>query len=37
MISDEILNEVKERLVKNFQPQRVILFGSQARETADKP
>lgn len=36
MISEDILNELKERLVKKFQPQRIILFGSQARETADK-
>ena len=36
MISQEILAEVKDRLVEKFHPQRIILFGSQARETADK-
>lgn len=35
MISDEIINEVKDRLVQQFHPQRIILFGSQARGTAD--
>ena len=35
MITDEILCEVKERLVEGFAPERIILFGSQARETAD--
>jgi predicted nucleotidyltransferase len=35
MISDEILQKIKERLVNAFHPQRIILFGSQARETAD--
>jgi len=36
MISQEVLTEVKGRLVEKFHPQRIILFGSQARETADK-
>jgi uncharacterized protein len=35
MISDEVLNEVKQRLVDGFHPQKIILFGSQARGTAD--
>jgi predicted nucleotidyltransferase len=35
MVSDEILRLATERLVQQFQPQRVILFGSQARGTAD--
>jgi len=35
MISNEILLKVKERLVDGFRPDRIILFGSQARETAD--
>ncbi len=35
MISNETLLEVKERLVDGFAPERIILFGSQARETAD--
>ena len=36
MISEEVLNGVKDRLVEKFHPQRIILFGSQARETADE-
>ena len=35
MISNEILFEVRERLVDGFAPDRIILFGSQARGTAD--
>lgn len=35
MISQAILNEVTRRLVERFHPQRIILFGSQARGTAD--
>ena len=35
MISDKTLLEVKERLVDGFAPERIILFGSQARGTAD--
>jgi len=35
MISNETLLEVKERLVNGFGPERIILFGSQARGTAD--
>jgi predicted nucleotidyltransferase len=35
MISNETLLKVKERLVDGFRPDRIILFGSQARETAD--
>jgi predicted nucleotidyltransferase len=35
MINDEILNEVKQRLVNGFHPDKIILFGSQARGTAD--
>jgi len=35
MISDETLLEVKERLVDGFAPERIILFGSQARGAAD--
>ncbi len=35
MISNETLLEVKERLVDGFAPSRIILFGSQARGTAD--
>lgn len=36
MISEDILNELKNRIIKGFQPQRIILFGSHARETADE-
>jgi predicted nucleotidyltransferase len=35
MVSDEILRIATERLVQEFQPRRVILFGSHARGTAD--
>jgi len=35
MISNEVLQKIKERLVSSFRPQRIILFGSQARGTAD--
>ena len=35
MISDEILNEIRQRLVDRFHPDKIILFGSQARGTAD--
>lgn len=35
MVSNEILRIGTERLVRQFQPKRVILFGSHARGTAD--
>lgn len=35
MVSENILNEVTKRLVEQFAPTRIILFGSQARGTAD--
>ncbi|HNR13687.1 MAG TPA: nucleotidyltransferase domain-containing protein [Thermodesulfobacteriota bacterium] len=35
MISQETLQEATRRLIENFSPQRIILFGSQARGTAD--
>jgi predicted nucleotidyltransferase len=35
MVTDETLRLATERLVEQFRPQRVILFGSQARGTAD--
>ncbi len=35
MISNETLLKVRERLVDGFAPNRIILFGSQARGTAD--
>jgi len=36
MVSEQTLKSVVKRLVDGFQPQRIILFGSQARQTADK-
>ncbi len=35
MLSNETLLEVKERLVDGFHPEKILLFGSQARGTAD--
>jgi predicted nucleotidyltransferase len=35
MVTDETLSLATDRLVAQFRPQRVILFGSQARGTAD--
>lgn len=35
MISQEILNEATRRLVEKFHPEKIILFGSHARGTAD--
>ena len=35
MVSEQTLNEITRRLVDKFHPQAVILFGSQARGTAD--
>ena len=35
MISVDIIQEASRRLVEQFQPQRIILFGSHARGTAD--
>ena len=35
MLTETNLRLATERLVKHFRPQRVILFGSQARGTAD--
>jgi predicted nucleotidyltransferase len=36
MINQEILSEITDRLVKGFHPDKIILFGSQARGTADE-
>jgi len=36
MISKKTINEATRRLVEKFRPERIILFGSQARRTADK-
>jgi predicted nucleotidyltransferase len=35
MVSEQTLAEVTKRLVNNFHPYKIILFGSQARGTAD--
>lgn len=35
MLDFNILNEAKNRLVNQFHPKKIILFGSQARGTAD--
>jgi len=35
MVSEQILAEVTKRLVNGFHPHKIILFGSQARGTAD--
>jgi uncharacterized protein len=36
MISNKVLDEAVRRLVEKFHPEKIILFGSQARGTADK-
>lgn len=36
MINEEKIKEAVNRLVKKFQPKKIILFGSHARGTADK-
>jgi predicted nucleotidyltransferase len=36
MISNQILEEAARRLVEKFHPEKIILFGSQARGTADE-
>ncbi len=35
MVDKTVLVQVKKRLVAKFRPERIILFGSQARKTAD--
>ncbi len=35
MLAQQVLHEVVKRLVERFEPTRIILFGSQARGTAD--
>ena len=35
MVAEHVLKEVMRRLVKQFSPTRIILFGWQARGTAD--
>lgn len=36
MVSEQTLAEVTKRLVEGFHPDRIILFGSQARGTANE-
>jgi predicted nucleotidyltransferase len=36
MVSEETLAEITRRLVDGFHPDKIILFGSQARGTADE-
>lgn len=36
MVNEQTLAEITNRLVNGFQPDRIILFGSQARGTADE-
>ncbi|MBA4419144.1 MAG: nucleotidyltransferase domain-containing protein [Syntrophus sp. (in: bacteria)] len=36
MVNEDILKEAAERIVSRFHPQRIILFGSQARQSADE-
>lgn len=36
MINKKVIKEAAQRLVEGFHPQRIILFGSYARGTADK-
>lgn len=36
MIAQGVLNEVVRRLVEGFAPQRILLFGSQARGSGDQ-
>lgn len=35
MVAEQVLRDVVTRLVEQFEPARIILFGSQARGTAD--
>ena len=36
MVSEQIIHEATRRLAERFHPERIILFGSQARGTADR-
>ena len=36
MMAQQVLQEAAQRLVESFKPTRIILFGSQARGTADE-
>ncbi len=35
MVAQQVLHKAVKRLVERFEPDRIILFGSQARGTAD--
>lgn len=35
MLDDNLKDQIKERLLARFNPDKIILFGSQARDTAD--
>jgi predicted nucleotidyltransferase len=36
MVTYKVINEITKRLVDGFHPDQIILFGSQARGTANK-
>ena len=36
MLSEIVKDQIKERLLTKFNPDKIILFGSQARGTADE-
>ena len=36
MVKESTINEITRRLVSRFHPDKIILFGSQARGTADE-
>jgi predicted nucleotidyltransferase len=36
VVSKEVIREMKNRLVREFHPKRIILFGSQAGKSADE-
>ena len=35
MLSEIVKNQIKERLLSKFDPEKIIIFGSQAHGTAD--
>ncbi len=35
MLTEQVKNQIKERLLEKFNLEKIILFGSQARGTAD--
>ena len=35
MLNEELKEQIKERLLSKFKPEKIILFGSQARGSAD--